>query len=148
MDPIARQVARELARFGPAGDIAKVVAAWPEAVGESIARSAWPLRLARDRTLHVATDSSAWAFELAQLGPTLLDRLRDALGDATPTGLRFAVGPLPAADPGSVARSAPSPGPAEQARAHALASGIADEALRALVARAAAASLAKASSDR
>jgi predicted nucleic acid-binding Zn ribbon protein len=151
MEPIAGHVARALRAFGPAGDIAAVVAAWPAAVGDSIARHAWPARLARDRTLHVATDSSAWAFELAQLSPVLLERLRAALGEVAPSGLRFAVGPLP--EPAAAAsehgpRPVRQPGPVERDRAAGLTASIADEELRALVARAAAASLAQAAADR
>lgn len=151
MEPIAGHVARALRAFGPAGDIAAVVAAWPDAVGDSIARHAWPARFARDRTLHVATDSSAWAFELAQLSPMLLERLASALGDVAPSGLRFAVGPLPepaAAGSEHGPRPVRQPGPAERDRAAGLTASIADEELRALVARAAAASLAQAAVDR
>ena len=68
-------VKRELGRFGAAGAMAEVVEAWPALVGEQIARNAWPARIARDGTLHVATSSSAWAFELGQLAPELLERL-------------------------------------------------------------------------
>ena len=73
-DRIGADVQRELARFGPAESMSEIVRAWPSAVGDQIARNAWPARLARDRTLHVATSSSAWAFELAQLEPKLLER--------------------------------------------------------------------------
>ncbi len=73
-DRIGADVQRELARFGPAEGMSEIVRAWPGAVGDQIARNAWPARLARDRTLHVATSSSAWAFELAQLEPKLLER--------------------------------------------------------------------------
>ncbi len=86
---------RELSRFGPAEGMTEIVRAWPEAVGEQIARNAWPARLSRDGKLHVATSSSAWAFELAQLEPKLLERLSEPLGDHVPGGLRFAPGKLP-----------------------------------------------------
>ena len=92
---IGGDVQRELSRFGPAEGMTEIVRAWPEAMGEQIARNAWPARLARDGKLHVATASSAWAFELSQLEPKLLARLAETLGDATPAGLRFAPGKLP-----------------------------------------------------
>ena len=92
---IGSEVQRELSRFGPAEGMTEIVRAWPEAVGEQIARNAWPARLSRDRKLHVATSSSAWAFELAQLEPTLLERLSEPLGDHVPKGLRFAPGKIP-----------------------------------------------------
>jgi hypothetical protein len=131
--------------------MAEVVAAWPAAVGESIARNAWPARGSRDGTLQVHTSSSAWAFELGQLEATLLERLRAAVGDATPPRLRFAVGNLPAPTPtpDEEARPAPpEPSAEEVAEAAALTGGIEDEELRKLVQRAAAVSLARARSDR
>ena len=77
---IGGEVRRELARFGPAEGMTEIVRAWPDAVGEQIARNAWPARLGRDGALHVATSSSAWAFELAQLQETLLARRNLPLG--------------------------------------------------------------------
>ena len=73
------EVRRELDRFGPAGAIADVVAVWPAAVGDSIARNAWPARMARDGTLHVSTSSSAWAFELGLLEHDLRERLAEGI---------------------------------------------------------------------
>ena len=146
MEPIGEHVRREVGRFGPALGAAEVVAAWPEAVGPSVARNAWPARLARDGTLHVATSSAAWAFELAQLAPQIVECLRAALGEAAPPRLRFAVGPLPegGAEPsGEASAATPQPGPEERRQAAALTAGLADEELRELVARAAAASLAQ-----
>jgi hypothetical protein len=124
----------------------EIVRAWPDAVGDQIARNAWPARLARDGTLHVATASSTWAFELAQLEPKLLGRLREALPDGAPSGLRFAPGklPEPSAEELDRGRSAPpEPTAEERELASALARGIEDESLRKIVAKAALASLAK-----
>ena len=73
----------------------EVLAAWPEAVGPMVAANAWPARIARDGTLHVNTSSSAWAFELGQLAPEILERLSEKLGESAPKALRFAVGHLP-----------------------------------------------------
>src|ERR671914_1745239 len=95
MEPLGEDVRRELARFGPQAGLGEVVAAWPEAVGPGIAANAWPARISRDGTLHVATSSSAWAFELTQLEGEIRKRLSDAAGDAAPTRLRFAVGHIP-----------------------------------------------------
>jgi hypothetical protein len=131
--------------------MADIVEAWPGAVGEGIARNAWPARVARDGTLHVATSSSAWAFELAHLAPELLRRLGELLGESAPKGLKFALGrlPEPAAQGGSEApRPVPRPTPAERAAASEIAAEIDNEELRELVARAAAASLAGRLSDR
>jgi len=145
--PIGDEIRRELGRFGPAGAIGEVVKAWPDAVGESIARNAWPARIARDRTLHVATSSSAWAFELGLLEAKIRDRLARALGEDAPARLRFAPGrlPEPARDaPREALTRPPRPTPENRREAERLAAPIEDENLRKVVAKAAAASLAKA----
>jgi hypothetical protein len=146
-EPIGDEVKRELARFGPAEGMTEIVRAWPAAVGEQIALNAWPARLARDGKLHVATSSSAWAFELAQLESKLLDRLSESLGEHVPTGLRFAPGKLPElpsqGGPTSP-RSVGKPTQSDLETAAELAAGIDDESLRKIVAKAAAASLARA----
>jgi predicted nucleic acid-binding Zn ribbon protein len=143
---IGDEVQRELGRFGPAEGMTEIVRAWPAVMGAQIARNAWPARLARDGKLHVATASSAWAFELAQLEPKLLERLGEVLGDATPAGLRFAPGKLPELsveeDTGASKRSR-EPTAEERVLAAAMTSGIEDESLRKIVAKAAAASLAR-----
>ncbi len=147
MDPLGSCVSGELKRLGPAGDIVELVRAWPQAVGEQIARNAWPARVSRDGTLHVATSSSAWAFELGQLEMDI----RGRLGGRAPARLRFAPGPLPEGhETGSrPAKSAPPrPTPEEWSEAELLGAEIEAEELRNLVIRAAAASLAKARSDR
>jgi hypothetical protein len=147
MERVGSHIARELARFGPASGLAPLIEAWPTAVGPEIARNAWPARLARNGTLHVNASSSAWAFELAQLE----GRIRDALGELAPARLRFTVGPLPeAVHTGSEEpRRAPlEPSPEQVRQAEALASEIADENLRKVVAKAASLSLANARSSR
>jgi hypothetical protein len=144
-DPIGGEIRRELERFGPAGSIGEIVTAWPAAVGPAIAANAWPGRIARDGALHVATGSSAWAFELTQLADTVLARLRERLGAACPTAVRFAVGPLPEQGPeGEEVQTRTVPKPtAEQAEAsERIAAEIEDPALREAVAKAVAASLA------
>ncbi len=144
-------VRRELVRFGPGGAIADVVAVWPAAVGDSISRHAWPARIARDGTLHVATSSSAWAFELGLLEAELRDRLAEALGKDAPERLRFTPGPLPEpAAPESADPENHAPNVTEQhlqAGAE-LAATISDENLRKVVAKAVATGLARRSDDR
>ncbi|HEV8687133.1 MAG TPA: DUF721 domain-containing protein [Gaiellaceae bacterium] len=148
MKKLGDAVARELSRFGPAAGMAKIVEAWPGAVGPTIARNAWPARVARDGTLHIATSSSAWAFELGQLQEDILRRLRSAVGAAAPAKLRFAVGKLPehGADPDIERRTNVLPDPTAEAVARGveLAAAIEDEELRKLVAKAAAQSLSRA----
>jgi hypothetical protein len=137
-------VKRELDRFGPEGRIGELVEMWPAAVGETIARSAWPGRVARDGTLHVNTADSIWAFELTSRAAEIAKRLGVE-------HIRFAPGRLPEADelPQEEAGAAP-PEPSETLRQEGarLAAEIEDENLRKIVARAAAASLAKGISDR
>ena len=151
MERIGGELRGELARLGPGGGMVDVVEAWPAAVGDAVARNAWPARIARDGTLHVNASSSAWAFELTQLGPEIAARLREALGKQAPTALRFAVGPVPEPPPTASAaavRAAVRPTAEERELAAALTAGLGDDELRALVSRAAAASLSRAAAGR
>ena len=106
MERIGREVERELARGGSrdAIPLAALTAAWPEVVGDAIARQAWPLRIARDGTLHVATSSATWANELGFLAGEIVERLRARLGPDAPTRLRCAVGPVPESRRGRATR--------------------------------------------
>src|SRR5207342_2047420 len=108
----------------------ELVEAWPEVVGQMVATNAWPARIGRDGTLHVNTSSSAWAFELGQLAPEILERLSEKLGDSAPEALRFAVGhlPEPAAEAPAQARTeVPEPTSEARRRAAELVAGIEDE---------------------
>ena len=149
MERIGRGVERELSRTGSGEALAlsHVTAAWPRVVGDTVARQAWPLRLGRDGTLHVATTSATWAFELDRLAPEIHARLAAVLGDETPSALRFRVGPVPepaALEPAASALE-PTPEASEEASAEAdsAASAIDDPDLRELVSRAARASLSR-----
>ena len=151
LEPLGADLRRELGRFGPAGAISDVVAVWPAAVGPGVAANAWPARIGRDGTLHVTTVSSTWAFELGRMEEEVRKKLELELGDQTPPALRFAAGPLPERGAESVEDAErPVPVPSQQARAAGehIAAGIADDALREVVARAAAASLARAEAAR
>jgi hypothetical protein len=151
MERIGGEVKRELSRFGVAGAMTELVAAWPDAVGETVAANAWPARLARDGTLHVNAASSTWAFELQQLETEIAGRLREAVPEAAPARLRFAAGPLPELPaPSSEDAHRPSPEPTlEQSReARTLAAAIASEDLRKSVEKAARMSLARAADGR
>jgi hypothetical protein len=147
MDRVGDAVSRELSRFGPAAGMAPIVEAWPAAVGEVIARNAWPARLARDGTLHVNTTDSIWAFELKSRA----EEIRARLGEHAPARLAFAPGPIPElSEPGSgeASKEPPKPSPEDVAQADSLVRVIRDEDLRKVVAKAAALSLAKATDDR
>lgn len=137
MEPLGSEIRAEFSRFGPQAGIAEVVERWPAAVGEAIARNAWPARIARDGTVHIHTADSVWAFELGQ-------RAADLAASLGVGSLRFAPGPLPepAEDPAPPTRITPSPEDEERARA--LASSIDDEKLRKSVQKAVSLSLARA----
>ena len=152
MDRLGDEVRYALRGVGvpDAGALAEIVRVWPAVTGDAIARSAWPSRLSRDGTLHVATLSSTWAFELTSLAGELLERLRGALPDAAPSALRFAPGPLPA--PAAETRadrvsSPPAVGPDERRLADELTASLSDAELRSTIARAAAASLARGAAE-
>lgn len=155
MERIGDGVERELKRSGGADvvPLTRLTAVWPSAVGPAIARQAWPLRVGRDGTLHVATASATWANELTLLAGDILDRLREQLGPEAPAALRCAVGPIPeAAAPESDDAESSEPvfevPPDVASTASSVASAIADPELRELVARAARASLVRRASDR
>jgi Dna[CI] antecedent DciA-like protein len=134
-----------LASLGPSAAMGEIVTLWPAAVGDAIAANAWPARIARDGTLHVATSSSAWAFELTHCADTILERLHERLEGETPAKLRFGVGPLPERGAESVKdpnATVPKPTPAQRHEAERIAAEIGNPELRELVAKAVAASLA------
>lgn len=153
-EPLGASVSRELERLGRPPDgqsgMAELVSRWPCAVGDVVARNAWPARYAKDGTLVVHTRSSAWAFELAQLE----GMIRAQLGEAAPRRLRFVPGPLPdlrteAVPPApSSCRSPDEPDPESRSQAESLTAGIASPELRDALARAAALSLARARAAR
>jgi hypothetical protein len=145
MEPLGPDVRRELTRFGPQTQLADILAAWPPAVGEAIARNAWPARIARDGTLHVATRDAIWAFELGHRA----GEIAAAIGVPA---IRFAAGRLPDKLPveatEATTRSAPLPSAEDELLAREIAAAIEDENLRALAARAVAAGLAARPDDR
>ena len=136
-------MARELRRFGPNAGMGEAVAAWPAAVGEEIARNAWPARFQRDGTLIVHTRDAIWGFELGHRAAEISARLPGK------PALKFVPGPLPESGsepPRPAPEGAPSATLEQVEQAARWAARIDDEELRALVARAAAASLARGSS--
>lgn len=152
MDRLGADIRRSLAAAGAqeVGQLAELTRVWPTAVGAAIARAAWPQRLGRDGTLLVATVSSAWANELTLLQADVLAKLAAVAGQATPAGLRFAVGPVPApaADPAvNVPPPSLDPHPDELGVATDVSSAIDDPELREMVQRAIAASLASRRTD-
>jgi hypothetical protein len=134
-----------------AGALADVVRVWPQAVGDAIARAAWPKRIARDGTLHVAAISATWAFELTLLADEILAKLTDAVSAGAPTAISFSPGPVPSPPAPLAGEKPPSPPEIDaetRVLADALTAAMTDGELRETIARAAAASLAKAAADR
>jgi hypothetical protein len=143
LDQIGEQIRAELTRVGAdSGAAGDAVTAWPAAVGEEIARNAWPARTQPDGTLVVHVRDAIWGFELTQRAAEISERLPGR------PRLRFTPGPLPDTS------SEPSPAPPveaspEQAReAASLAAGIVDPDLRESVAKAIKAALARTRPDR
>jgi hypothetical protein len=117
-----------------------LLAAWEAAVGPEIARNAWPARFQRDGTLIVHTKDAIWGFELGHRAVEIAERLPGK------PALKFVPGPLPepGAGPTEATPQGSPPATVEQKiQAAEWAASIEDEDLRNLVARAAAASLAK-----
>lgn len=88
--PVGEEIARAFRARGwqQRLDASRVVARWPDVVGEAVATHCRPLRLEEDGTLLVSADSAAWATQLAYLQGTLLDRIARVCGPGTVRSLR------------------------------------------------------------
>jgi len=147
MEQLGVALREELERFGPMAAIGALARAWPAAVGDQIARNAWPARVNRDGTLIVYTRDSIWAYELGQREA----EIRERLGELVPGTLRFVPGPIPELAPEPEAptgRPTPEPSPEALVEAASLTAAIADLELRKIVLRAVAVSLEAARSGR
>jgi hypothetical protein len=142
VEPLGEEIRAELHRAGVDSGAGDVVTAWPAAVGEEIARNAWPARTQPDGTLVVHVRDAIWGFELTQRAGDISGRLPGR------PRLRFVPGALPETTP-DAATPPPMEATPEQAREAAeLAAGIADPNLRESVAKAIKAALARAPDDR
>ena len=120
---------------GRASDVAAIARRWPEAVGEAIAREAWPARLTPDGELVVHASGAVWASELSHLSRDLQGRL-EAVGIVPAPTLRFTVGAVPRRrDPD--AEKAPRTAPPNDPRADRWTASIRDPELREAVSAAA-----------
>jgi predicted nucleic acid-binding Zn ribbon protein len=88
--PAANAFQAALKRAAPQTPLATVQTAWPNAVGERLAAVAQPSS-ERDGTLTVECADAVWAQELDLMQATLLEKLREELGDQAPEALRFRV---------------------------------------------------------
>ncbi|HKH65295.1 MAG TPA: DUF721 domain-containing protein [Solirubrobacterales bacterium] len=88
--PAAGAFQAALQRVAPQTPLAAVQAAWANAVGEQLATRATPVS-ERAGTLTVECADAVWAQELDLMQETLLERLRDELGEQAPEALRFRI---------------------------------------------------------
>ena len=142
MEPVGDQIRVELSRVGADSGAGDAVTAWPAAVGEEIARNAWPARTQPDGTLVVHVRDAIWGFELTQRAAEIAARLPGK------PSLRFTLGPLPEATPEPPPARAVEASPEQAREAAELTAGIADPNLRESVAKAIKAALARAPNDR
>ena len=75
------------ARLAPATPLAGIQRAWPQAVGDAIAREARPVA-ERAGVVTVACRSAVWAQELDLMAAELIEGLNRALGRPLVTSLR------------------------------------------------------------
>jgi hypothetical protein len=142
MEPLGEQIRAELSRIGADAGAGDAVTAWATAVGDEIARNAWPARTQPDGTLVVHVRDAIWGFELTQRAGEISARLPGR------PRLRFTPGPLPETTSEAPPAPRPEASPEQEAEAAALASGIADPDLRESVAKVIKAALVRASDDR
>jgi Dna[CI] antecedent, DciA len=142
MEPLGEQVRAELRRVGADSGAGDAATAWPLAVGDAIARNAWPARTQPDGTLVVHVRDAVWGFELTQRAAEISARLPGR------PRLRFTPGPLPdtTSEPPTHPPLEASPEHAREAAA--LAAGIEDLDLRESVVKVIKAALARSPADR
>jgi hypothetical protein len=142
VEPVGEQIRAELSRVGADSGAGDAVTVWPAAVGEEIARHAWPARTQPDGTLVVHVRDAIWGFELTQRAAEISSRLPGR------PRLRFTPGPLPdtVGEPPPARPVEASPEHAREAAA--LTAGIEDANLRESVAKAIKAALARAPDNR
>jgi predicted nucleic acid-binding Zn ribbon protein len=88
--PAAGAFQAALQKVAPQTPLAAVQAAWANAVGEQLAAQATPVS-ERAGTVTVECADAVWAQELDLMQETLLERLREQLGEQAPEALRFRI---------------------------------------------------------
>ncbi|TMK58244.1 MAG: DUF721 domain-containing protein [Actinobacteria bacterium] len=88
--PAAGAFQAALQKVAPQTPLAAVQAAWANAVGEQLANRATPVA-ERAGTVTVECVDAIWAQELDLMQETLLERLREELGEQAPEALRFRI---------------------------------------------------------
>jgi hypothetical protein len=143
MDPVGEDVRAELQRLGgESGAAADTTDAWTAAVGDEIARNAWPARTQADGTLVVHVRDAIWGFELTQQAPEISARLPGR------PKLRFVPGPLPADVPAAMPAEPLEASPEEAHAAEEMVAEISDRELRESVAKVIKSALVRTRDDR
>lgn len=88
--PAADAFQAALKKAAPRTPLASVQTVWPTAVGDQLAAVTEPVS-ERGGTLTVECADAVWAQELDLMQATLLERLREELGERAPEALRFRV---------------------------------------------------------
>jgi predicted nucleic acid-binding Zn ribbon protein len=88
--PAANAFQAALQRVAPQTPLAAVQRVWPKAVGEYLARVATPVA-EREGSVTIECADAVSAQELDLMQATLLERLREELGERAPQALRFRV---------------------------------------------------------
>jgi predicted nucleic acid-binding Zn ribbon protein len=88
--PAAGAFQAALQKVAPQTPLAAVQAAWANVVGEQLAAQATPVS-ERAGTVTVECADAVWAQELDLMQETLLERLREQLGEQAPEALRFRI---------------------------------------------------------
>jgi len=88
--PAANAFQAALQQVAPKTPLAAIQAGWSSAVGERLAAVATPVS-ERDGVLTVECADAVWTQELHLMQETLLQRLREELGERAPKALRFRV---------------------------------------------------------
>jgi Dna[CI] antecedent, DciA len=142
MEPLGDQIRAELSRVGADSGAGDAVTVWPAAVGDEIARNAWPARTQPDGTLVVHVRDAIWGFELTQRAAEISERLPGR------PRLKFTPGPLPDMSPEPSPATPVEVSPEQAREAAAITAGIVDPDLRESVAKAIKRALAQAQNDR
>lgn len=88
--PAAGAFQEALQQAAPQTPLAAVQAGWAKAVGERLAAVAVPVA-EKAGTVTIECVDAVWAQELDLMQGTLLERLRDEVGELAPQALRFRV---------------------------------------------------------
>ena len=137
MEPLGEDIRAELRRVGAESGPGAAASGWVKAVGDDIARNAWPARTQPDGTLVVHVRDAVWGFELTQRAAEISARLPGR------PRLRFVPGPLPDEPAPAAAQASPEPTPEQAREAEEIAAVIADPELRKSVAKVIKAALAR-----